>query len=73
VIKLWEVVMILDLHRQGLSVSAIALRLGTDRKTGASTSHAASKRRSMARGSRALGASTRSSLTCVSGSRLGRA
>ena len=33
VIKLGEVVMILDLHRQGLSVSAIALQLGIDRKT----------------------------------------
>jgi transposase len=33
VIKLGELVMILDLHRQGLSVSAIARRLGIDRKT----------------------------------------
>jgi transposase len=33
VIKLGELVMILDLHRQGLSVSAIARRLGVDRKT----------------------------------------
>jgi transposase len=33
VIKLGEVVMILDLHRQGLSVSAIAFQLGIDRKT----------------------------------------
>ena len=33
VIKLGEVVMILDLHRQGRSVSAIALQLGIDRKT----------------------------------------
>src|SRR5919106_2023519 len=33
VIKLGEVVMILDLHRQGLSVSAIAHQLGIDRKT----------------------------------------
>jgi transposase len=33
VIKLGELVMILDLHRQGLSVSAIARRLGADRKT----------------------------------------
>jgi transposase len=33
VIKLGEVVMILDLHRQGLSVSAIALQLSIDRKT----------------------------------------
>ena len=32
-IKLGEVVMILDLQRQGLSVSAIALQLGIDRKT----------------------------------------
>lgn len=32
-IKLGELVMILDLHRQGLSVSAIARRLGVDRKT----------------------------------------
>jgi transposase len=33
VIKLGEVVMILDLHRQGLSISAIARDLGLDRKT----------------------------------------
>jgi hypothetical protein len=33
VIKLGEVVMILDLHRQGLSVSAIAFQLNIDRKT----------------------------------------
>jgi transposase len=33
VIKLGDVVMILDLHRQGLSVSAIARELGIDRKT----------------------------------------
>jgi transposase len=33
VIKLGEVVMILDLHRQGLTVSAIARELGLDRKT----------------------------------------
>jgi transposase len=33
VIKLGEVVMILDLHRQGLTVSAIARALGVDRKT----------------------------------------
>jgi transposase len=33
VIKLGEVVMILDLDRQGLSVSTIALQLGIDRKT----------------------------------------
>ena len=32
-IKLGELVMILDLHRQGLSVSAIARRAGVDRKT----------------------------------------
>ena len=32
-IKLGEVVMILDLHRQGLTVSAIARELGVDRKT----------------------------------------
>ena len=32
-IKLGEVVMILDLHRQGLTVSAIARALGVDRKT----------------------------------------
>ena len=32
-IKLGELVMILDLHRQGLSVSAIARQLGVDRKT----------------------------------------
>ena len=32
-IKLGEVMMILDLHRQGLSVSAIARELGIDRKT----------------------------------------
>jgi transposase len=33
VIKLGELVMILDLHRQGLSVSAIARQVGVDRKT----------------------------------------
>jgi len=33
VIKLGEVVMILDLHRQGLTVSAIARELRVDRKT----------------------------------------
>ena len=32
-IKLGELVMILDLHRQGLSVSAIALQVGVDRMT----------------------------------------
>ena len=32
-IKLGDVVMILDLHRQGLSVSAIGRELGIDRKT----------------------------------------
>ncbi|MFT8247375.1 IS21 family transposase [Roseomonas sp. BN140053] len=32
-VRLGEVVMILDLHRQGLSVSAIARRTGLDRKT----------------------------------------
>src|SRR5271166_3529884 len=33
VIKLGELVMILDLHRQGLSASAIARQIGVDRKT----------------------------------------
>jgi len=33
VIQLGELVMTLDLHRQGLSVSAIARRVGIDRKT----------------------------------------
>src|SRR3989442_14681947 len=33
VIQLGELVMILDLHRHGLSVSAIARRVGIDRKT----------------------------------------
>jgi len=33
VIKLGEMMMILDLHRQGLSVSAIARQTGADRKT----------------------------------------
>ena len=33
VIKLGEVIMILDLHRRGLTVSAIACELGIDRKT----------------------------------------
>ena len=32
-IKLGEFVMILDLHRQGLSISAIARLAGVDRKT----------------------------------------
>ena len=33
VVRLGEVVVILELHRQGLSVSAVARRVGTDRKT----------------------------------------
>jgi len=33
VVKIGEIVMILDLHRQGLSVSAIARQSGIDRKT----------------------------------------
>jgi transposase len=33
VIQLGELVMILDLYRQGLGVSAIARRVGIDRKT----------------------------------------
>jgi hypothetical protein len=33
VIKFGEIVMILELHRQGISVSAIARQLGMDRKT----------------------------------------
>src|ERR1700724_1975949 len=33
VIQLGELIMILDLHRQGLSVSAIARQVGIDRKT----------------------------------------
>jgi len=33
VVRLWELIVILDLHRQGLSVSAIAQRTGLDRKT----------------------------------------
>ena len=33
VVKLGELMMILDLHRQGLTVSAIARQLGMDRKT----------------------------------------
>jgi transposase len=33
VVRLGELVVILDLHRQGLSVSAIARECGLDRKT----------------------------------------
>src|SRR6201996_9822953 len=33
VVRLGEIVMILELHRQGVSVSAIARRVGLDRKT----------------------------------------
>ena len=32
-IRLGDVIMILDLHRQGVSISAIARQLGLDRKT----------------------------------------
>ena len=32
-VKLGELMMILELHRQGLKVSAIARQLGIDRKT----------------------------------------
>lgn len=38
VIRLGELVMILDLHRQGLSASAIARQLERDRKTIRNTS-----------------------------------
>jgi transposase len=71
VIKLGEVVMIVDLHRQGLSVSAIAEHLGIDRKT---------VRKYIARGLEPPvygprqprpGASTRSSRICANGSRPG--
>ncbi len=68
VIKLGDVVMILDLHRQGLSVSAIAVQLGIDRKTVRKDLARAWRRRSTARASRALGASSHSFPTCVSGS-----
>ena len=44
-IKLGELVMILELHRQGLSVSAIARQLGIDRKTVRVTSPRAWRRR----------------------------
>jgi transposase len=57
--------MILDLHRQGLSVSAIALQLDIDRKT-VRKYLARGLRRSTARASRARGASTRSFRTYVS-------
>jgi len=33
VIKLRELIVILDLHKQGLTISAIAERTGLDRKT----------------------------------------
>jgi transposase len=33
VLRLGELIVILDLHRQGLTVSAIARRMGLDRKT----------------------------------------
>jgi transposase len=33
VVTLGELIMILDLHRQGLTISAIARRTGLDRKT----------------------------------------
>ena len=52
-IKLGEVVMIFDLHRQGLTVSAIARELGLDRKTVRDASSVGLRRRSMARASRA--------------------
>src|ERR1700704_5962478 len=32
-VRLGEIIMILELHRQGVSVSAIARRVGLDRKT----------------------------------------
>jgi transposase len=69
VITLGEVVMILDLHRQGLSVSANALQLGIDRKT---------VRKYLARGLEAPVYGPRQPRpvrppTCASGSRLGQA
>jgi transposase len=55
VVKLGELVMTLDLHRQGLTVSAIARELGIDRKTVRRCIARGSDRRSMARESRASG------------------
>jgi hypothetical protein len=42
-------VTILELHRQGLSISAIATRLGMDRRSFANTSEMAHRRRVMVR------------------------
>jgi Homeodomain-like domain-containing protein len=54
VIKLGELVMILDLHRQGLSVSAIARQLCVDRKTVRRASSRGWSRRNTNLGRRAI-------------------
>jgi hypothetical protein len=53
VVQLGELVMILDLHRQGLTISAIAREVGVDRKTVRDALPVAWTRRSMALASRA--------------------
>ena len=51
-VGLGEVVMILELHRQGVSVSAIARQVGLDRGRCTNTSSVAWGRRLMVRGRR---------------------
>jgi len=62
VIKLGELVMILDLHQQGLSVSAIARQLCVDRKTVRSAIAKGLSRRNTKHGRRSLGSPIHSSL-----------
>lgn len=68
-VLLGELVMILDLHRQGLSVSAIARRTGRDPKTIRKYIERGSSRRPTARVSPAARANSRPiSIICASGS-----
>jgi hypothetical protein len=68
VIQLGEVVMILDLHRQGLTVSAIARGSGSIARRSASTSNEVWNRRPIVRASRDYVGSRRLRRICASGS-----
>ena len=71
-VGLGEVVMILELHRQGVSVSAIARQVGLDRKTVHKYIERAWSRRRMVRGRHGRARSRRSRAICANDLRRSR-
>jgi transposase len=67
VVRIGELVMIMELHRQGLSPSAIARQLGIDRRRFANTSPLASSRPATVRDRLGLKAPMPSCRICASG------